>query len=699
MRNLPIAPLLAATVLLAVACSEPAPGQDAGLLLDATSLPPSDAQTVPGADASLAPPDGSEPGGDASLAPPDGSEPGADASLAPPDASEPGADASEPGRDASSSSPDASAPGRDASAPGPDAGFQPHILYSVNANEVSDGELVDLPGVLVTGVNTTETLGHPIFVQVPFTDSGHAGAEHSGMYVYLGRTELVPAVGDLINVRGKVVNEAGWAWLNFGRAVVVLSSGNPLPTPVRASSSQLATGGSLQVPLQAVRVQVEDVRVTDLSPVPAAGDPTPTNEFVVSGGLRIDDFLFLLATPALGDHFAQARGILHTSYGESRLLPGSAADVLRYPRLDRFELASQTLQVGSLRDVRVFIDKVWSQDVDIALSYGSPALSGPASVKIKAGQVSATFSIEGVSAASAVTLGASYDSGTITASIQVLDVPQVAVASLTPGFQKWERNGTAAFTVVLEAAAPAGGQLVYLDSPGSNFDKVSVPATVLVPEGALLADVPVTTKSVLGTATISAYSVANTTIPSTEIQVVQSYPKGLLLAEVLFDPNLTDDQREWVVLFNGTGARVALGGYELRLGNGSNPNFNSPLYKYALPAVELGIGQCLVVGGPVSDADNGAPVYGHSQDFNPDLVNATSGASAGVALFTVAGTQLDTVIYGGDGSNPGNLKDETGSTAVDVVHGAMTTGASISRRLDNVWEATATPTPNACPPF
>ncbi len=575
-----------------------------------------------------------------------------------------------------------------------------HLVYQLNGNGVAEDALIDVSGVIVTGVNTTETLGHPIFVQLPPTDPDYAGPDGSGLYIYIRKTDFVPAVGDLINVRGKVVNESGWAWLNYGRGVEVLSSGNALPAPIVVPPAAIATGGARQIALQAVRVQVDHVRVTDLAPAPSPGDSLPTQEFAVTGNLLVDDFLFLATTPRLDDHFIMIRGILHHSFGASRLLPTAATDLVRHPRLARFEPATETLQVGSQRELRLYIDQVWPQDLTVALSYGSAALSGPATLTIPSNSLSAAFFIDGLAPAAAVTIAASLDGESLSASVQVVDAAQVAVARLTPEFQKWARNSTTAFTVELAGPAPQGGQTVYIDSSGANYDKVEVPTSVLVPAGESRVDVPVLTKSGTGTALLSAYTLANTApYPSTEIQVVPSYPRGLLLAQVLYNPIHDDDQREWIVLYNATGTRVDLGSYELRMANNNNPNFTSTLYRTALPAQELAIGACFVVGGPQSDADNGAPVYHHAVDLNPDLVNATSAQSAAVALFTTAGVQLDTVIYGGDGTNPGNIRDEGGSSSVDVANSAVSAGASIRRRQDNQWEATAPPTPNLCPPF
>jgi len=52
------------------------------------------------------------------------------------------------------------------------------------------------------------------------------------------------------------------------------------------------------------------VTVTDIAPLPGAGDTEPTNEFVVAGSLRVNDYLYLIPFPAVGANYATLTGVL-----------------------------------------------------------------------------------------------------------------------------------------------------------------------------------------------------------------------------------------------------------------------------------------------------------------------------------------------------------------------------------------------------
>jgi hypothetical protein len=173
----------------------------------------------------------------------------------------------------------------------------------------------------------------------------------------------------------------------------------------------------------------------------------------------------------------------------------------------------------------------------------------------------------------------------------------------------------------------------------------------------------------------------------------------LVIVEAYYNHTGTDDQFEWVKLYNGTGGPVNLAGYSLGWGG--------PDYTYGVLGLAgmVANGDCFVVGGPNGNAASGfpaGPVYGQSIDLNPDMQN--SGATAdGIALFDVAPAAvtavtvpIDAVIYGA--ANVNGLIDESGAAAaVDVAD----SGAESSiRRLDDLtWAVNPDPTPLACTPF
>jgi len=77
---------------------------------------------------------------------------------------------------------------------------------------------------------------------------------------------------------------------------------------------------------------VEGVSVTSLSPPAGPGDMAPTNEFVVTGDLRVDDYLTFtnpLPLPAVGDSYRRVVGVLRLANGDYKLEPRYAADLSR----------------------------------------------------------------------------------------------------------------------------------------------------------------------------------------------------------------------------------------------------------------------------------------------------------------------------------------------------------------------------------
>ncbi len=165
----------------------------------------------------------------------------------------------------------------------------------------------------------------------------------------------------------------------------------------------------------------------------------------------------------------------------------------------------------------------------------------------------------------------------------------------------------------------------------------------------------------------------------------------LLISEVFYDHTGGDTTFEWVEITNtGYTGTIDLTGYILAWGGTD--------YGYGQHVINDQIGDCSVflVGGPVSDAENGNPItFSEPVDFDPDIQNSGSTADA-VALFApgadvLTDTPIDAVIYGG--ANTNGLIDETGLPgAVDVADAPA--GSSISRiSLAGDWIVTPDPDP------
>jgi large repetitive protein len=201
----------------------------------------------------------------------------------------------------------------------------PTTIYAVRDGSVAPGEPVALPGVLVTAVAPGG-----FFVQVAPGDPEYAGSDRSGLFVYWTGGGVL--AGDRVSAAGTVTSFFGETQLAASAVQVNASAGEVSPPAVLADPGDVATGGARAAALEGVLVRVENVTVLDVAPAPGPGDVVPTNEVGVTGGLRVDDLLYLVSPfPALGDVYASVTGVLVFRHGSSKLAPRSAADVVAAP--------------------------------------------------------------------------------------------------------------------------------------------------------------------------------------------------------------------------------------------------------------------------------------------------------------------------------------------------------------------------------
>lgn len=162
---------------------------------------------------------------------------------------------------------------------------------------------------------------------------------------------------------------------------------------------------------------------------------------------------------------------------------------------------------------------------------------------------------------------------------------------------------------------------------------------------------------------------------------------GFVISEVMYEPTGGDNGRQWIELYNGTGATIDLSLYELQWGR--NGLSNSVVLSGSLAA-----GSTFVIGGPTSDANNGNPIYDQVFNFNPNLGDGGHNwQEDGLALVESAtSTLLHTVVYGGNGTNPPYV-DEQGGTATVIDDSALSPGQSLEFLGGSTWQVQATATP------
>jgi len=201
----------------------------------------------------------------------------------------------------------------------------PTTIYGVKRGAVPRGVAIAISHVIVTAC--AQARGY--FVQHKEGDPSYDGPEFSGIYVYAPTVNCATfAPGTRLDLTtGTASDFSGQLQLNNVVAVVT-STGEPSPTPVVLTAAQAA--GSTPNSYEGVLATVNDVDVTEVNPPPGSGDASPTNEFVVVGGLHVNDLMYLMSPlPAVGTKFASITGVLDYRNNMQKLEPRSAADVVR----------------------------------------------------------------------------------------------------------------------------------------------------------------------------------------------------------------------------------------------------------------------------------------------------------------------------------------------------------------------------------
>ncbi|MCB1554771.1 MAG: lamin tail domain-containing protein [Xanthomonadales bacterium] len=168
-------------------------------------------------------------------------------------------------------------------------------------------------------------------------------------------------------------------------------------------------------------------------------------------------------------------------------------------------------------------------------------------------------------------------------------------------------------------------------------------------------------------------------------------PGGLIITEVFYDAPAGDDGLEWVELRNdGTTTIQLTGQYSL--------GWAGLDYTFGLLDLQGSIapGEVFVVGGPISNADNGMPVFQQTATFTPNMQNSGPEAD-GLALFNVPAASvtastvpIDAVVYGPTNTN--GLLGPDGTPLTPQV-GDAPSGSSIEL-TDGGWQIQALPAPN-----
>jgi hypothetical protein len=203
------------------------------------------------------------------------------------------------------------------------------IQYTTNPNGESPyvGTVATVQAVVTADtVDFPLTAGRRYYIQDTDDPYGTGGA-WNGIYVY--NTTSDPVVvhahrGDRLSITGTVTEYYGFTELGPITAYNIISSGNPLPTPVQVTCAQIRTGSSTAESFESVLVELSNLTVTN--------NDLGYGEWMVRDGSgdssRIDDDGNYAYVPQIGDHIDHIIGVLKYANEDFKLEPRDDNDLI-----------------------------------------------------------------------------------------------------------------------------------------------------------------------------------------------------------------------------------------------------------------------------------------------------------------------------------------------------------------------------------
>ncbi|WP_394824142.1 amidohydrolase family protein [Pendulispora albinea] len=173
----------------------------------------------------------------------------------------------------------------------------------------------------------------------PYKNTGDArgfyvqtGTEaYDGIYVLAGSKTYGVAVGNELTVEGFYLESFGVSQIRASRVAIDDATSIPRFAPIEVRTSEIVTGASKAETHESMLLRIRGpLTITDDNP----DKRIESNEFVVTGNLRIDDHIFTTfggAVPPKGTSYQELRGILYFSFANTKLLPRNADDLVKMP--------------------------------------------------------------------------------------------------------------------------------------------------------------------------------------------------------------------------------------------------------------------------------------------------------------------------------------------------------------------------------
>ena len=199
----------------------------------------------------------------------------------------------------------------------------PYSVYDLqetcSVNHPPEDSVVTVSCV-VTGIKISTNSGNE-----SFWCQNRQGGPHSGIYVYANQTAGTVAIGNDVEVTGTYVEYYSLAEITDVTVNVIDANGVALE-PTVIDPTVMATNAEEAEKYEGVFVKVENVAVVTEN----ADAPDDYDEFTITGGLRVDDFIWedLDNTYTAGTTFNSISGMLHYAYGNYKIVPRNAEDIV-----------------------------------------------------------------------------------------------------------------------------------------------------------------------------------------------------------------------------------------------------------------------------------------------------------------------------------------------------------------------------------
>ncbi|MFW7380150.1 MAG: thrombospondin type 3 repeat-containing protein [Oligoflexus sp.] len=541
-----------------------------------------------------------------------------------------------------------------------------------------------------------------IYMQDMATEDFDAdGAPYRGIYVYSPRHQGLK-IGQTVQVEGVFHSHYGQLQVSNANIKVVDKELGAIEVveidldDLLDETKAIAYEGNLVRIKQAVTVSKRWL------PAPEQENGPTIAGFEIDDKISIDARFYDLNPPYVGD-VIMLEGILRYSYERYRLAPTHREQIrfvsaqppdLLEPEETTIYFSEVGYEGSSNPPLRIPLSRPvpeLTSDEPFIIYVDNPRpdlLEVPSRIELAPGVDSLELNIKGLKASEdIIPLSLQRKNGRqVTVDVYVLQDPKPIL--LEPQTTSFRARSGQSLSLRFKTDVPSSqfGEGHYLAAEISQPEVLSIVGTPHLKPGTSELELIIQAKSA-GTSEVKLSLNQATLVIHFSVEAM-----GLVLSEIFYDPVGADDQLEWIELYNGSNETLHLKDYSIGYGSTNYLGGRAQLEG------ELAAGDCVVIGGPISNSFNFFPNYFQVSGFRPNLFNAGS-AGSGIALFAHAADNisaellpLDSVIYGSNNKN--NFKDAAGNVPEPHIR-KVSSGWSLERTVDG-WREQSLPTPNDC---